>query len=67
MGAPLTRRPLCLQMPKKWILEIEQEQNEAAFGPHYDPVVDDPLAQMDEEGCDEHAEITIQHELVTDL
>ena len=40
-------------MPKKWILEIEQEQNEAAFGPNYDPLVDDPLAQMDEEGCDE--------------
>ena len=43
----------CAQMPKKWLLEIEQEANREAFGACYDPAVDDPLAEIDDEGCDE--------------
>jgi len=52
----------CAQ-PKKWQLEIEQEANREAFGPCYDPLVDDPLAEMDEEGCDEVS--SPQHSMVT--
>ena len=40
-------------MPKKWVLEIEREANREAFGPCYDPAVDDALAEMEDEGCDE--------------
>ena len=47
--------------------QIEQEANFEEFGPNYCPTVDDPLAEMEEEGCDEHGEFSFLHELVADL
>ena len=41
------------KLPKKWQLEIEQEENYEMFGPNYCPGVDDVLKEMEEEGCDE--------------
>ena len=52
-------------MPKKWQLEIEQEANRANL--ETDLVLDAQLEEMDAEGCDEHAEVTIMHELIADL
>ena len=52
-------------MPKKWQLEIEQEANPASL--EVDLVLDAQLEEMDAEGCDEHAEVTIVHELIADL
>ena len=52
-------------MPKKWLLEIEQEANRANL--ETDLVLDAQLEEMDAEGCDEHAEVTIMHELIADL
>ena len=53
------------KLPKKWQLEIEQEANRASL--EVDLVLDAQLEEMDAEGCDEHAEVTIVHELITDL
>ena len=54
-----------LSQPKKWQLEIEQEANRANL--EVDLVLDAQLEEMDAEGCDEHAEVTSVHELITDL
>ena len=53
------------KLPKKWQLEIEQEANRANL--ETDLVLDAQLEEMDAEGCDEHAEMTILHELIVDL
>ena len=53
------------KLPKKWQLEIEQEANRANV--ETDLVLDAQLEEMDAEGCDEHAEMTILHELIVDL
>ena len=53
------------KLPKKWQLEIEQEANRANL--ETDLVLDAQLEEMDADGCDEHAEVTILHELIVDL
>jgi hypothetical protein len=52
------------QLPKKWRLEIEKEANDDAGDIDY--VLNEELEQFQEE-CDEHAEITIAHELLCDF
>ena len=52
------------KLPKKWRMEIEKEANDEAGEVDY--VLNEDLAQLDEE-CDEHAEITIAHELLLDF
>ena len=48
------------QLPKKWALEIEQEAN--AEEGVVDYCLNKEIEQLNEE-CDEHAEITILHEV----
>ena len=52
------------QLPKRWKLEAERELNEEAYGPHYDPRVDDDLDQLDE-APEELADLDLATELLT--
>ena len=52
------------KVPKRWTLEIEQEANRANH--EEDLLVTMELQQMDEEN-DEHSEVTIGHELISDF
>ena len=52
------------KLPKKWQLEIEQDANAANM--EEDLAITAELEEM-EEDCDEHAEISIGHELLSDF
>ena len=50
-------------MPKKWVLEIEEEANQEMYGPHYDPPIHDELARLEDEP-EELADIDLATELL---
>ena len=53
------------KLPKKWQMEIEHEANLA--NGQLDLVLEEELHDIEEDGCDEHAEVTLLHELVADF